>query len=36
MTATVHTFPHPVELFAGSPRTPLGPWFASVVELVLA
>ncbi len=36
MTATLHTFSHPVELFAGSPRTPLGPLAVSVVELVLA
>ena len=36
MTATVHVFSHPADLFGGSPRTPLGPLSVSVVELVLA
>jgi hypothetical protein len=36
VTATVHVFSHPAELFVGSPRTPLGPLAVSVVELVLA
>lgn len=35
MTATVKTFPHPLELFVGAPRAPLGPLAVSVVELVL-
>jgi hypothetical protein len=36
VTATVHVFSHPAELFVGSPRTPRGPLAVSVVELVLA
>jgi hypothetical protein len=35
VTATVHSFSHPVELLVGSVRTPLGPLAVSLVELVL-